>query len=236
MTPKFLKSLCHLALILLPGILAAQKVDYNTIILPSNAQDISFEEKLVRLAWNNSPNTQILNHQSNIARYDVKLANRQWLSQVSAAGNINEYTINPPANQTFPLFYPRYNFSAMLSLSNIFGDPLKSKRAKEEVQIAAQNINSEKLRVRAEVLRRYQVYLTSIELLKIQTEIASDASNTYDLTKGKFEKGTVTIEQYNLILDNKNAQNSKRVVAQSNVNIAIIDLEELIGVKLEDVQ
>ena len=225
-----------MALIFLPGIVMAQRVDYNTIILPADANDISFEEKLVRLAWNNSPASQVLNHSINVAKYDVKLANRQWLNQIGAAGNINEYTINPPANQTFPLFYPRYNFSATVNLGNLFNDPLKARRAKEAVHIAEQNVNSEKLTIRAETLRRYQTYLTSMELLKIQTEISSDALDNYDLAKGKFEKGVITLEQYNMILENRNSQNSKRIIAQSNVNMAIIDIEEMIGVKFADVR
>src|SRR5689334_17714229 len=130
MTHKIFKIVCF-ALAFLPVKAVAQAVDYNTIILPANAKEISIEEKLVQLAWNNNPSNKLLTNQVNIAKYDVKIARRSWLSQIGAAGNVNEYTINPPANQAFPLFYPRYNFSATLSLGNLFSDPVKSKKAKE---------------------------------------------------------------------------------------------------------
>ena len=46
-------------LFILPLAVFAQRVDYNKIILPVGATDISFEERLVQLAWQNNPASHI---------------------------------------------------------------------------------------------------------------------------------------------------------------------------------
>jgi outer membrane protein TolC len=232
---SYLKKL-PLAFLLLPTLAGAQKIDYNTIILPSGAKEIQFSEKLVQLAWTNNPENQILKHQLNIAEYSEKVVKRNFLTQISGTGNINEFNIDPPkTTNSQPIFFPRYNFGATISLGNLFVDPIRAKRAKEETAIAIQNINSRKLSVRAEVLRKYQVYLTSKELLKVQTDALEDASATFSLIEQKFKNGEATIVDFNAALENLNARKIQKITADGDFFIAKIGVEELIGVKLEEV-
>lgn len=218
----------------LHNVLFGQRVDYNAIILPNNAKDISIEERLVQLAWSNNPENQILNNQVNIAGINTKLARLNLFNQINATGNINEFTINPPSTD-FPIFFPRYNFSATLSLGNIFSDPLKVKRAKQEKEIALNTINKQKITIRAEVLRRYQVYLTSKQILVAQTAIVERSRETYVQAKTTFEAGRITLQEHDRILEVLDNQQSKLILITSDVRIAEIDVEEMIGVKLIDV-
>jgi outer membrane protein TolC len=222
-------------LLLLPTSLAAQKIDYNKIILPEDAKDIQFVEKLVRLAWANNPSNEVLHHQVKAAEYGEKVAKRNFLNQVSATGNINEFSINPPPGNAQPNFFPRYNFAATITLGNFLVDPIRVKRAKEETAIAMQNVNSRKLTMRAEVLRRYQIYLTNRELLKVQVEALEDASSLFSTSEQKFKNGQSSIDDYNIALENLNTRKTQKIIAEREFNISKIDIEELIGVKLEDV-
>lgn len=213
----------------------AQQVDYNTIILPKSARDVEFVEKLVQLAWANNPKNQNLTNLTNISNYEIKQAKSNWLNQVVITGNINEFTINPPAEPTQGLFYPRYNVSAFVRVGNFFTDPLEVKIMKEQKIIAEQNINGQKLAVRAEVLRRYQTYLTNVELLKVQTEGLEDAFANFSLSEQNFKSGRSTVEAYNNALGTYNTQKSQKILAEGNVSLSKINVEELIGMRLEDV-
>ncbi len=215
--------------------LLAQNIDYNSIILPSGAKEIQFVEKLVQLAWANNPENQILHHQVNASVYNEKIAKRNFLNQVQATGNLNEFNVNPPSTNSQPIFFPRYNFGATLNLGNIFTDPIKVKRAKEETAIAIQHVNSRKLTLRAEVLRRYQAYLTNKELLKVQADALEDASASFSLAEQKFKNGEATIVEFNSALENHNIRKTQKITAERDFYISKIDIEELIGVKLEDV-
>lgn len=227
------------SLLLLMGsvvFLKAQNIDYNKIILPAGAKDIQFSEKLVQIAWANNPDNHVLLHEVKASEYSEKIAKRNFLNQISATGNLNEFNVNPPASiNQFPIFFPRYNFGATINLGNVFSDPIKVKRAKEETAVAIQRVNSRKLTLRAEVLRRYQTYLTYKELLKVQTDAFEDASAAFSLAEQKFKNGETKIVDFNAALENFNNRKSQKLIAERDFNISKIDIEELIGIKLEDV-
>lgn len=225
-----------IVVVLLPCGAMAQKVDYNAIILPSNAKDVEFEEKLVQLAWANNPTNEILDHQVNIAHIQVKQARWRWLNQFTVSGNVNEFTINPPEGSTGPLFYPRYNVGATITLGNFVTDPMNVKMMKEQKKIAELNINSQKLTLRAEVLRRYNTYVASKRVLEVRREALEDANTSKGLMEQRFKSGDATIEEYNLALGNYNDQKTQEILSESSYKTAKIDVEELIGVRLEDVK
>lgn len=231
---------CAFVVMLAVGPLAqAQKVDYNTIILPKTATDIELSEKLVQLAWQNSPNTEILNRQLNIANYDVKLAKRDWLSHLVISGNLNEFSIkNFTSDNPNPVasYYPRYNIGLSFSLGNLFNDNLKTKIQREEMQIAIQNLNKEKLALRAEVLSKYQIYTSNRELLRIKNQIMTDSYSDFKLKEQSFSRGEISLLDYNLALDRYNTQLIAKVQAEKDLELARIDVEKLIGMKLSDVQ
>ncbi|UII30965.1 TolC family protein [Fulvivirga ulvae] len=232
-----MKKLIILLIVLLPQLVKAQNVDYNAIILPSNVTDISFEEKLVRLAWQNNPATKILDYQTNISNIEVKQARWSWLDDWRVQGNLNEFTINESADVgDRAQFFPKYNVTGMIRLSYFVDIPLEVKKKKQEVLITKSNINMQKLAIRAEVLTRYQTYLMNRELLKIQTEIVEDLYASLSLAEQQFKNGEITLNAYNIQQDRYNNQRVKQINAQGDFNISKIAVEEMIGMKLEDVQ
>jgi outer membrane protein TolC len=231
---------CALIMLTVGHFAQAQKVDYNAIILPKTATEIDFSEKLVQLAWQNSPNTEILNRQLNISNYDVKLAKRDWLNHVLISGNLNEFSIKSftGSDNTNPVasYYPRYNIGVAFSLGNLFNDNLKTRIQREEMQIAIQNLNKEKLALRAEVLSKYQVYVSNRELLRIKNQIMTDSYSDFKLKEQSFSRGEISLQDYNISLDRYNQQLIAKVQAEKDLELARIDIEKSIGMKLSDVQ
>lgn len=213
----------------------AQKVDYNKIILPSNAENISVEERLVQLAWENSPETAIINNQIEIAHRRLKLEKFSLLDAISLSGNINEFVINPTSDvqRMRADFYPLYNFNATISLGELFLNPQKQRLAQLQKNNEIESRNTYKLQLRAEVLVRYERYLLANDILSWQTELLENTYNTYLLEEENFKNGKTTLEDYNKSLTlYKNKQIDQRE-AEAELQEAKVALEKLIGVELE---
>lgn len=214
-----------------------QTVNYDRIIPPSYLSDLSFPEKLVFLAWQNHPSNEILHHEYEIAEKNKVKANWAWLNIFSAAYNINEFTINPTEEtKERALFYPRYNFGARLDLGKVVEYPADIKIAKEQVSIASATLNAQRISLRALVLRTYQTYLLAKETLELQIISTEDAFSRFSLSEQRFKNGEITLEQYNDALAAYNAGRRNQLEAEAKFNIEKINLEELIGIPLEEVK
>ncbi|MTI20552.1 hypothetical protein E1176_05930 [Fulvivirga sp. RKSG066] len=225
-----------LLLLLFSANLRAQNVDYNTIILPESVKEASFEERLVRLAWKNNPTTRVLNNEVEIAQIEVKQARWSWLDDFRVQGNLNEFTLNESADVgNRAQFFPKYNITGQVRLSFFVDVPLETKKKKQEVAIAYANIDQQKLALRAEVLRRYETYLMNREALLVQTELVEDLYASLSLSEQQFENGEIKLGEFNAIQDRYNTQKLRQINAQGQFNISKIELEQLIGVKLENV-
>lgn len=232
-----MKKLIILFLILSPQLIHAQNVDYNAVILPDNVSDISFAEKLVRLAWRNNPANTILGYEHEISDIEIKQARWSWLDDFRIQGNLNEFVLDESADEAGrAAFFPKYNITGQIRLSYFVGLPLEVKKKKQEALIARSNLDLQKLAIRGEVLTRYETYLMNRELLKIQTEILEDIYASQSIAEQKFKNGEITLDTYNRELDRYNTQKVRQVTAQGQFNISKIALEQMIGVKLEDVQ
>lgn len=213
----------------------SQSVDYDKIIIPDNIYTEDFSEKLVRLAWKNYPTNEIAQRTVIISEKELKQAKWSWFENISAQGNLNEFTMNPGEHER-ALFYPRYNFSARLTVGMFATIPAEVKKKREELSIAKAQLDQQKLDLRAEVLRRYQDYLMYESLLETQIKNFEDAFASFSLAEQRFKNGTITLEEYNIHLQKYNGEQVLRIQAENRLNIARIDLEQLIGIKLSEVQ
>lgn len=214
----------------------AQTIDYNTIILPTNAKNVGIEEKLVQLAWNNHPGNKIEYNNLLIAKKSVNLNYANWMDIFSFTGNINEFTINPesaPIDRNY--YYPRYNFRSQISLGMFLSIPTNTKISKLEVANQEERINVLKLQARSEVLRRYYVYILNKELVKIQTSFSDDAYSNFLIAEQQFKNGNISIEDYNQSLKMYDEQLVNKLQKQTDFAISKIELEELIGIKVENI-
>lgn len=227
-----------LCLLLVSNSLFAQKTDYNKIILPAGVISEDVGEKLVQIAWQNYPQNEVAQRRVKIASYEVTQAKMQWLDIFNAQGNLNEYSINRDNNNIGGGFnaFPRYNFGASITLG-MFGDiPAEVKKRKEMLKITEAEVNMQKMAVRGEVLRRYQNYLLHQELLENQAKMTENVFSSYSLAEQRFRNGEITLQDYNASLDKYNTERINLVRAETELELAKITLEEMLGVPIESVK
>lgn len=227
---------------LLASVSWAQTIDYNQIITPEDYRGENLiEEELVRLAWQNHPTNEMYRKQVDIAEKNVTLSKWSWLQNFRAVYNINENTLGTNPNPTDPntggrlLAYPRYNIGLGVSLGDILTTPLNVNTAKDQVKIAEQELNAQKLRLRAEVLESYYHYQLAAQLLKIRSEENEEAYANFVLISEKFKTGESTLDEYNKIAAIYNAARATLVQQEMQLKIEKAKLESYIGVKLDTI-
>lgn len=224
-------------LLVMSAPLFGQNVDYNKIILPESSQSSDFEERLVQLAWRNHPGNEALRREVNIAAYDVKQSNVQWLEHIVVTGNLNEFTINK-ATDPFgrAAFFPKYNISASVSLGTFFKTPYMIKKNREALVISQANLNAQKLTIRNQVLKLYNEFLMRERVYKLQSQALLDNETSHKLAEQRFRRGEITFETYSLSLTAYNDIMIAQLQAERDYKNAKLDLEQWVGMRLEDVR
>ncbi|MGB3179983.1 MAG: TolC family protein [Cyclobacteriaceae bacterium] len=223
------------------GSALAQSVDYNKIVLPEGARNLEYQEKLVQLAWANLPTNNILRHNISMAEEDYTMAKWAILENFTMQGNLNEFTLEEATSSGDvengrASFFPRYNLNATLNLGMLVNLPATRRRTKQQLHIERERLNEAKIAIRAEVLRRYQEYITAEEIYKLETEALEDVRSSYTLAEQQFRNGELTLVEFNGALRSYNDQRIKKLNSESSFMIAKINLEEMIGVRLEEVR
>ena len=80
--------------VFLPLLTHAQSVDYNKIIVSDQVPSISFEERLVQLAWKNHPTNKVALQKVEMAQALKSKASWAWLDYFFVQANVNEFTSN----------------------------------------------------------------------------------------------------------------------------------------------
>jgi outer membrane protein TolC len=211
----------------------AQSVDYNKIILPERVQSADFGEKLVQLAWKNHPTNEIYRRDVEIAQYQVGKSAAEWLNMITLQGNINE--INIKSDPNVPVFLPRYNFGLIVPLGIFVKNPNETKQNRQKLVIAQEQVNAQKLEVRRVVLKSYNEYLLAEKVFKILSQQFSDTESNLKLIEQRFKRGETNFEVYTSSQADLNRASIAMLQADRDFKNAKLDLEQLIGVKLEDV-
>src|SRR5690242_3193496 len=89
--------------------------------------------------------------------------------------------------------------------------------------------------IKASVIGDYKQYRTYAKLLAIQNQVNDDAQANFLQVQQKFSDGTATLEAYNDASAKYNAEVVKTINMQLEQDLIKIDLEMLIGRKLEDI-
>jgi outer membrane protein TolC len=214
-----------------------QGVDYNKIILPDYTKTTDFAEKLVQIAWRNHPSNEVFRKEVDAARFTVKQSAATWLDIISVSGNLNEFTINPQSDVFGrSAFYPRYNIRANISLGQFFTIPYTTKVNKQRLHIAEANVNVQKLTVRNTVMKAYNEYLLQEKIFKVQSQLLLDNETSHKLIEQRFKNGETNFETYSQSLSIYSTMSIGQMEAERNFKNAKLDLEQLIGMRLEDVR
>ena len=220
-----------------PLVASGQNIDYNKVILPETSQASDFEERLVQLAWRNHPSNEAFRREVNIAGYNVKQSNASWLENIRVSANLNEFTINK-ASDPFgrAAFYPKYNFGASVALGTFFTIPYNIKKNKELLVISQANLNTQKLTVRNTVLKLYNEYVMRERVYKLQSQVLLDNETSHKLEEQRFRRGEITFDIYSQSLAAYNEAVVLQLQAERDFKNAKLDIEQWIGMRLEDVK
>lgn len=230
------KNILTLSILLgLNGLLNAQQADFDAVVIPVETKARDFSEYLVQLAWLNQPESAIVQYEVKNAQDEAKNTRKEWMRDVQANFNINEANIKG-ADESGNVYYPRYNFGVGLNLYNLTSQKTKNNVGKRDVQIAEHRVNQRKLEIRAETLQRYALYKLAKELYKTRTLAEQEANANYLVIQQLYKSDEKTFEEYTTASVAYYTAQEARLKAETDVMLAKIGLEEMIGIRWEQVQ
>jgi len=109
------------------------------------------------------------------------------------------------------------------------------KSAKENIEIGKNDMELAKRDIRERVLTAYKQYMAYGQLIAMQGELVNDVKTQLAQAEEKFRNGTISIELYNNAQKNNNAEMAALVDLRLQQDLKKLELEKLIGVKLETV-
>ncbi|RED97071.1 TolC family protein [Marinoscillum furvescens] len=199
--------------------------------------DEAFAQRLVRVALQNNPKYDMAQSQLEIAEYDVKLSNLEWLNTVQVSGNLNEFNIDPEQDvYNRSQFLPRYNVRGSITLGMFFTIPVTTKKRKEQVEVAQAVVQDQRKTLEAEVLRRYHSYVKEVKIFRLQEEVLMDMENTFKAKEDQFTAGEISFQDYSVAREAYNARKITYYQAEATLRSAKASLEELLGTELESIQ
>ena len=211
----------------------AQDIPSRTQVspIPQSLRDsLNIREKLIQLAVLNS-DVQIDDANLNISKYNLKKAKASWLDQVAVAGNVNEFVIkgSEAAN-----YFPKYNLGVSIPLGIFQKHSNDVKIAQEIVTINEVTRNEKIKQIRTTVLTKYENYLEKKQILELQMEITEEEYTLW-LKAQKDYKVNGKMEELNTAYKNYNSELSKQRSAERDLRVAYIELEEIVGFRLDEI-
>ncbi len=221
-------------IVLFTGMISVRaQVSKDTVVFLSEAmKDSVLRERLIALAMQN-PSIQNRDARVNASEYQYRKSKSTWLEAISLQGNVNEFVVNNSPNASF---FPKYNVGIALPLNLIGKSTNEKKSAREMVKVAEAEKLEETRRVKKEVLIRYENYKEKKDIYEINKRLTIGRKTTYTSLQKEFAEGTIEkIEEVNKgnqdVLDQEITERASR----RDYLVAILELEELIGVELSTV-
>lgn len=221
--------------------LFSQGVDWNRVIPPAESVELTFEDRLVQLAWMNYSENRIFENEADATYQSIRLARWGWLDDIEFRVNVNPRTIGDVGNFSIPdtgvdvNLFPWYNLGITVNPFTFIKTPAEKQLAEYESLNAHRRLEVQKLSLRAEVLTRYELYKHNLEQLKVISENYETANSTFILIRERFNKGTAPLEDFNAASQARTEALTGKMSGELELKLAKIRLEELIGIPLEDV-
>jgi outer membrane protein TolC len=189
------------------------------------------EEKLVALALN-GPLFQGSIHQNKINEYQLEGAKKAWLNLLTLSTQYNDLSFSK--NNFTNIAYPKYFFGFTIPLGTLLSKT-ELRAAREGVEISKNNQEQLRREIRSNVVSQYKQYKAYGQLITIQSELMNDVQAAVLQSEENFRKGTVTVEQYNAAQRVNNDEKAKLINLQLQQDLIKVEIEKMIGTKLETV-
>lgn len=214
----------------------AQQTDYDAVIPPVDTKSRDIAEYIVQLAWLNNPESDIAKENVAVAQGEKSNARKEWMRDVQASFNINESNLQGNTDASGNVFFPRYNVGVTLNLYNILSQKGKNQISEHRLDIANDKLKKSKLEIRAEALRRWTSFKLARAIVKERTLVEQEANNTYIIVQQLYKSDEKTLEEYTTASAAYFQAREARIRAEAELELAKIELEEIIGLKWEQVQ
>jgi outer membrane protein TolC len=194
-------------------------------------------ERLVQLAMQN-PIYEIADHATMAASYQINIAKSAYLGLLSAQANINEFTVsNEFSNgQKSPNYYPIYNVGVNIPFDIFTRTTNNVKIAKENYLMASAAKNQRFREIKADVLSKYENYLLAKQLVELQGRITQSEYATLKRAESDFAENLIKLEDVDKAQKSYVIEQVKSLTLQKDLNLSKIELEKVIGVKIEEVE
>jgi outer membrane protein TolC len=203
----------------------------NASFVREASKELDLRDKLVQLAMQN-PNYEAADRKVAVADYQVRKSKMSWLSSLTAAYNINQFNLEGANSASF---YPKYNFGLMVPLDIFTRTGNDIKIAKQNLGVAQAEKNIKYREIKAKILTKYEDYLMYQQKLEFQSQITQDEHTAFLTAEKAFGEGNIKQEEYNKAYRGYSEEKSKMAELQRNYNVIKIELEELVGMTMEDV-
>jgi hypothetical protein len=165
-----------------------------------------------------------------IAEIERRKANSSLLSAVNFGGNVNEFVIN---NSPAASFFPKYNFGLSISLDAFAKNKAEKKTADQMIIFNKSQKEQLENNIRAKVLIQYELYKEKKELVQLQKIAMEEDVAAYEKAQNDFQNDEITMEELNKLYKATITEKALLVTKEKDLNIAIIQIEEMIGMSLE---
>lgn len=188
-------------------------------------------EKLVDLAFQH-PEVAMKEAEIAIANNNLRRAKGSWASSISAQANLNEFTLNGSPNAAF---WPKYNFGVMIPFDIVSRTNAEIRNARESIDHAVATREDTYRNLKAEVLQRFEDYLFNKEVYDMNSVVVDEAYTAFLSMQEKYKVGDVNDIDYSISFRQFNDAKMRLREKERDLNISKLQVEKLIGVKLDDV-
>lgn len=211
---------------------AATTARNSTYLTADTTKKMDIREKLVQLAIQN-PNYEVVDRRVEVADLELSRTKSKILGQIVVAGNVNEFTINPPKDG-YTTLYPRYNIGATIPLDLFITRSKDIKIARENLGIAQAQRNQTYRLIKEQVLSAYEDFLMTKQKLEYQSQITQDAFTEYKQFERDFSDGIIEQKEYNGAFRKWADEQTKKIEMQRDLNVFKLQLESMIGVPFDE--
>lgn len=220
-------------------IIAALGLKAQTTKPVKDATQDDIQNKLVQLAYNN-PSIKVRDYEKDKTVAELHKSGANWLNYVTLSANLNEVTLKTykSTNTTDirnQIYYPLWNVGINVPLGSLVGKSSDVKIARKNVAIATAEQESARRQVKAMVLSKYHDYLMTKEMLTLQNEITEDDYTAFQTAETKLASGSISYESYTTTSQRYNDDRNKKLSLERDLSNVKLEIEEIIGVRLEDV-
>lgn len=197
--------------------------------------DYVYMEKLIELAKENYPNSKIQKIQESRSRAAVRAAKVSYLDIINIS-----YFYRPEdraaLNPNNPFLFNGFQLGLSLSPGLFFQKPFEVKQAKSEYQIAQLETKNMEVALETVVKSSYYDYILTLNEVRTTTEEVQTARTLVDDLRVKFEKGEAELDRYTSARATLAANTTSLIRAEVNYLKRKDALEELIGMRLDEVK